>query len=792
MGLGDSRVAPVRRETAHRVGGLLQLPRDVLEFPVAGLPRQPLQLPRRLLGLLGQVARGIAPAPLSTLLGRGPAALAFQLLLLAAGQLAQLLQRLIDLLVGGLLLAPLHGLVLVAQRIGLEFEEVGQVLRAGPPLAAPAAALLLLVLHRHEALVGLFGLLQLAQCALLGRDRAARAQGAQGVDGFIHGLHGDRQRLGDLLEGLVGPGDPAVHDPLGQRLHLGAQALLAVADADDVLLPGAGRVGVPVPYQVEAGRDDLPLQVGQILLHAVAAATAAATTASTTPALHLAVVAAVGTDLEEVDVGHRLAGHGGIVAGNPVVRDEVPDLEFVVLQEEGVPGGGLGERFAPRRVDAQRVGGSAVDAVDQEDLGDAHVVVGTGFDEHLLDRAHLDVAPGPVEGDGRPLVVEHVDPVVGCARHPGSAQGGKLHAVEAVLADGEGALEGSLRPGFQLDRVARVHHQPGFGHGNGGRDDQLDPGPGERGHVAAVLEAARRQPGVAREVVDHFKPVYRGEIRDAEGEGAGADPVGLDVVGGLLRDVEEEAFMGAGAVLDHRQGGVAGLSLGAGVQDDIFGVEAVRDGADHEVGVPRDDGVAGFERDAVGVDRLGRADGEEERVHAVPQEAGAERKEQEGGEGQAAERRGRAPDRLRLDALAVVDAATLPRGALHHLLQQLRVVEAAVAGRLHRGHDLGVEGGFVFLQVQRDPFVGNPAEHRPEDRVGHEEADHQPEHDAQCQDRLRLEAQRLQGGCGDEKGQERTGNRQGESAQQKLEPPASANPAYDAEKLIPVPRVAPD
>ena len=792
MRLGDPGVPTVRRRPAHRVRGLLQLPRDLLQIPIARLPGQPLQLARGLLGLLGQIARRVAAAPLSALLRRGPASLPFQLLFLAAGQLAQLLQRLVDLLVAGLLLAALHGLVLVAQGVGLQLEEVGQILRGGPLLAsASAPALLLLALQGDEALVGLLGLLQLPQSALLRRNRAARAERAQGVLRLRHRLDRDRQGLGDALEGLVGAGDPAVHDPLHQGLDLLAQSLLAVRDADDVLLPVLGSVAVAVADQVEAGRDDLPLQHRQILVHAAATA-AATTTAAATAVLALAVVAAVGTDLQEVDVGESLPRRGGVVPRDPVVGDEVPDLESVLLQEEGVPGGDLGERLGARRVDVHGVGGPAVHAVDEEDLRYAQIVVGAGFDEDLLDRGHLDVAPRPAEGDGRPLVAEHVDPVVGGAGHPDPAQGGELHAVEAVLADGEGAEEGAVRPCLHRERVPRVHHEAGGGHGQRGGHRQLDPRPGERGHVAPVLEAARRHPRVAREVVDHLQPVDRGKVRDPERVGAGADAVGLDVVDGLLRDVEEEALVAAVAVLDHRQGRVAALALGAGVQHDVVGVEAVRDGAHHEVGVARDGGVAGLERDAVGVDRLRRADREEERVHAVAQEAGAERQEEDGREREAAEHTRRDPDRPLLDPLPVVDAPALARGLPDHLAEELRFLEPAVAGGLHGGHELRLERGLVLLQVERDPFVGHAPDEGPEHRPDHEEADHQPEDDPQRQDGLRLEAQRLQGGGGDEEGEECSGQRERQPPQQELQPPAATNPADDPQEFFLGPRVAPD
>ena len=662
---------------------MLHLARDLLEPPVTGFARQALQPASRLLGLLGQRPRRVTAAPLlAALLSRRPALLPLELLLLPAREFAQLLHQLVDFLVGGLLLAALHGLVLVAQFVGLQLEEIGQVLGAGSLLPPPASARLLGLL-RHEALVGLLGLLELPERALLGLNRPARLHGPQGVHRLVHRLDGDRQRFHDALERLVRPADPAVHDPLAERLHLLPQPLLGQRDADDVLLPALGRVALPVADQVEGRGNDLALQRRQILLHVAAPAPA---TASLAPAaLGLAIVAAEGANLQEVDVGHRLVGRRRVVAHDAVVGDQVAHFQLVVLQEDGVARRHLGEGRAAGRVDLQSVGRPAVDAVDQRDIGDAQIVVGAGFQEDLLDRADRDVAPRPAEGDRRPLVVQHVDPVVRRTGHPDIAVGQEPDPVEAVVAHDERGSVIALRPGLHADRVARVHYELRGWRGEGGRDGELDAGAGQRGNVAAVLEATRGEARVAREVVDHLQPVDGGQVGDAEGEGAGADAVGLDVVRGLLGDVEEQSLECAGAVLDHRERQEAVVAVGTGVQHHVVGREAAQHGRDHEVGVARDDRVAGLDADAVRVDRFGRADGEEKCRHPVPQEPGADEKEDHGREGQAAEHAGGAADGALLDAPAVVDAPAPPHRAPHHLARQLRIGEAAALGGFDGG-----------------------------------------------------------------------------------------------------------
>ena len=51
-------------------------------------------------------------------------------MLLARGKALELLRRLVHLLVGGLLLPALHALVLIAQLLPIQLEEVGKVLGA--------------------------------------------------------------------------------------------------------------------------------------------------------------------------------------------------------------------------------------------------------------------------------------------------------------------------------------------------------------------------------------------------------------------------------------------------------------------------------------------------------------------------------------------------------------------------------------------------------------------------------------------------------------------------------------
>ena len=116
-----------------------------------------------------QLALGAAAAT-PPMLGGPPdwRRIALRLLLLALGQLAQPLERGVDLVVRLLLLAALHGLVLVLQLVQLQLEQVGQLLRVH---ALAAAALAFAAEADLDVAEGGLRALQVLERALLGRQR---------------------------------------------------------------------------------------------------------------------------------------------------------------------------------------------------------------------------------------------------------------------------------------------------------------------------------------------------------------------------------------------------------------------------------------------------------------------------------------------------------------------------------------------------------------------------------------------------------------------------------------------
>ena len=150
------------------------------------------------------------------------------------------------------------------------------------------------------------------------------------------------------------PAMPRFTHPLPQRLDLLAQPLLAERDADHVLFPSRVVVGCPVAHQVEAGGDDLALEPRQVFVHRPFARAACAHCRAA--ALGLPEVAPEGPYLEEVDVRERFVDHRRVVARDPVIGDQVADLQFEILHEDRVRGRRLRQGASGRGVDAHGVG----------------------------------------------------------------------------------------------------------------------------------------------------------------------------------------------------------------------------------------------------------------------------------------------------------------------------------------------------------------------------------------------------------------------------------------------------
>ena len=197
------------RRSAHGVGRLLHLPRRFLQIRTVLFSRQPLQSPRRFLGLLRERAllRGAAGAVAAALLERTQP-LPRRFLLLPPRQLLQLLEQLVDLAVAALLLRLIGRLVAAGHLLELLLEDLGELLLLRAPAAAATAAGLLL--NADLLFVFLFRLLQNLQRLVLGRQRPIRAHGRELAFGLLHRLDRLRQQLRDLLERRIALNELAV------------------------------------------------------------------------------------------------------------------------------------------------------------------------------------------------------------------------------------------------------------------------------------------------------------------------------------------------------------------------------------------------------------------------------------------------------------------------------------------------------------------------------------------------------------------------------------------------------
>ena len=432
-----------------------------------------------------------------------------------------------------MLLAALHGLILVFQLVQLELEQVSEIV--GGLLTAPAPAPAALLLLLDVPLVRLLCLLEEPQRLLLVGHRLLKFFGVQVFDGPRHGFERLREDCRNIPEALIGLGEPTILHPLKQRGHLILQPCLSQADGYDVLTELLIGVRVPLAHQVEGGGDDLSLRFGQRGLGPTAA-----TAATPTLLLGLAISSLEGADVQEVDVtrdGPRCST--AVVPHHRVVGHEVAYFELPLFEEERVPGRHLRKRCAPPLKDRYRVFGEPVDRVDEIDGADPVVVIRDHLEVYLFDGGSRHVATGRREANGRVHVGQHVNPVLGrCRDHLAVIRSGQLQRVEAALADREAS--GKRAVGFDRQiahHVAVEKKLTGIGQ-HGRLDVELDYGPGQGGYVSSSLDYTGLEPGVAGEEEGEVDLVDVRQVRNIDHERSRANTRRLDEVLGRLIHAE--------------------------------------------------------------------------------------------------------------------------------------------------------------------------------------------------------------------------------------------------------------
>ena len=143
----------------------------------------------------------------------------------------------------------LHGLVLIAQLVILQFEQVGQVLRLLSAATTTTAAATTAHLHLHVAVQRL-RTLQMLQRLLLQRQCVGATSTAQLLFGQLHRGRGRFGFRADLGKQRVAGGKPALFQAVGQLRHFFAQPPFRNGERGDVfatlLVGGAAAVAQPV------------------------------------------------------------------------------------------------------------------------------------------------------------------------------------------------------------------------------------------------------------------------------------------------------------------------------------------------------------------------------------------------------------------------------------------------------------------------------------------------------------------------------------------------------------------
>ena len=180
-----------------------------------------------------------------------PSTLPLGLLLLTARELLQLLDQLVDVVVGLLLLPATDGLVLILELVELELEQVGKIL--GRLLPTTATATLLILLLGYVSLVRLLSLLKEAQRGLLVGQRVAQLLRREVLLRLGHRLDRLRQDGGHVPEAGIGSRQPPVLHALQECRDLFLQSSLRERHADHVLAELARAVAVLLADEIESG-----------------------------------------------------------------------------------------------------------------------------------------------------------------------------------------------------------------------------------------------------------------------------------------------------------------------------------------------------------------------------------------------------------------------------------------------------------------------------------------------------------------------------------------------------------
>ena len=383
-----------------------------------------------------------------------------------------------------------------------------------------------------------------------------------------------------------------------------------------------------------------------------------------------------------------------------------------------------GAHFGQRLAAAEQIDGlrrRSVHRVEHLQRLHAVVVVGSGFEEQLLDRAGLRIAPGLGEANRRRLIVNDVDRVLRRCLNLLAVRPGQLDPVQALALDLEHAGQGAVALHGQRRSRAVVQQNPASRRRHRRRDAELHVGAADGGDIAAAFHLARREPGVRRKVVFEIQLRHGGQIDNRQREHRRAHAVRLDVVVDRLLEVKQHAFKRA-----VRRG------VCAGRRDERHPFERrARRRTHHHAGILRGEpdqlrpnrliaaarhlDTAWRHVDPVRTGGFRAARDDQERRQPVPQVAGTQghdhrRDRGDGGEGERVP-----PDRCVVGGVAAFNRYAAIDGLLDEAVDQLgRVIGRSAVGCRFNGADDGrLERRIALLQIHRHLRIGDAAAQRP-------------------------------------------------------------------------------
>ena len=418
------------------------------------------------------------------------------LLLLARGELPQSLGRLIHLALRRLRALLLYRLVLVLQLVGVELEEVGQVLLLLSTTTAAATTTAALLPADLDVAIDGLRTLHMLQRPLRRRDRRARPSQSKRFFGILHVAAGRVELRLDRHEGAVLCSELTSRDAFGESGDILAELPLLDRERGEILTANPrGRLGA-VANPVEGARHDLLLSRREFVRRGIAALASLAPFTTTGLAfLAGTIVHAERPDLEEVDVGTRRLPCP--IAGQGVIGNQVTRFERDFLKKERVHGTQV------EAISHQRVGerdpllGTTVDTIAEFESRHAEVVGRSHRDGDLFRGGDLDVPARRLDPHARLTVLQRRDGILHRTRHHGTVGRGQVDAVEPVTRHDEVADHVAGRVHRERTRGPIVEAEGASLHRHGDLAAHSHRGASHGSHVTTILDLFHRETGVA-------------------------------------------------------------------------------------------------------------------------------------------------------------------------------------------------------------------------------------------------------------------------------------------------------